>query len=86
MGAFRGTHGVTRSMLARMTDSTDTVRAIAYYETSVYVAGTIGSRIGGSLSRPVDQFPQLFGSSKFLKEYPYFLPWPFAPYYCLLAG
>ncbi|KAF8325691.1 member of major facilitator superfamily multidrug-resistance, DHA1 sub-family [Amanita rubescens] len=74
MGAFRGTHGVTRSMLARMTDSTDTVRAIAYYETSVYVAGTIGSRIGGSLSRPVDQFPQLFGSSKFLKEYPYFLP------------
>ena len=34
----------------------------------------IGSKIGGSLSRPVDQFPRLFGSNEFLKKYPYFLP------------
>ena len=34
----------------------------------------IGSKIGGSLSRPADQFPLLFGSSEFLKKYPYFLP------------
>ena len=34
----------------------------------------IGSKIGGSLSRPAEQFPQLFGSSKFLKEHVYFLP------------
>ncbi|KAF8735948.1 hypothetical protein AX14_001154 [Amanita brunnescens Koide BX004] len=74
MGAFRGTRGATRSMLAEMTDPTDIARAIAYYEISGFVAGTIGSAIGGSLSRPVDQFPQLFGSSEFLKDYPYFLP------------
>lgn len=30
--------------------------------------------IGGTLSRPADRFPWLFGRSTFLKEYPYFLP------------
>lgn len=30
--------------------------------------------IGGSLSHPAKQFPRLFGSFLFLKEYPYFLP------------
>ena len=30
--------------------------------------------IGGALSNPVERFPNLFGNSKFLKEYPYFLP------------
>ena len=30
--------------------------------------------IGGSLSRPAERFPSLFGNNKFLKEFPYFLP------------
>lgn len=30
--------------------------------------------IGGFLSRPATRFPDLFGRSEFLKEYPYFLP------------
>jgi len=30
--------------------------------------------IGGLLSRPADQFPDLFGNSEFLRNYPYFLP------------
>jgi len=30
--------------------------------------------IGGLLSRPADRFPDLFGNSEFLKNYPYFLP------------
>ena len=30
--------------------------------------------IGGALSRPAERFPNVFGNSKFLKEYPYFLP------------
>ncbi|KAF8735943.1 hypothetical protein AX14_001153 [Amanita brunnescens Koide BX004] len=61
-------------MLSRMIDSRDVARGIAYYETSWYLAGTIGSKIGGDLSNPVEQFPQLFGSIKFFKDYPYFLP------------
>ncbi len=34
----------------------------------------LGPIIGGALSRPAEQFPDLFGNSEFLKEYPYFLP------------
>ncbi|KAF8731157.1 hypothetical protein AX14_005059 [Amanita brunnescens Koide BX004] len=74
IGALNGTYGLTRSILVEMTDSTNIARAMAYIDISWYVAGAIGSNIGGSLSRPVEQFPQLFGSSIFLKEYPYFLP------------
>ncbi|KAF8325962.1 member of major facilitator superfamily multidrug-resistance, DHA1 sub-family [Amanita rubescens] len=61
-------------MLAEMVDPADIARAFAYSDLAWYVAGTIGAKIGGSLSRPVEQFPGLFGSSEFFKEYPYFLP------------
>lgn len=30
--------------------------------------------IGGTLSRPAERFPNVFGNSEFLKTYPYFLP------------
>lgn len=30
--------------------------------------------IGGSLAKPADRFPDIFGNSAFFKEYPYFLP------------
>lgn len=30
--------------------------------------------IGGSLSRPAERFPRLFGNKEFFKNYPYFLP------------
>lgn len=30
--------------------------------------------IGGSLAKPAERFPKLFGDSDFLKTYPYFLP------------
>ena len=30
--------------------------------------------VGGSLSRPTERFPDIFGNSEFLRNYPYFLP------------
>jgi len=30
--------------------------------------------IGGSLERPTEKFPAVFGNFSFLKEYPYLLP------------
>jgi len=74
IGSLNGTYGLTRGMLVEMVDPAHIARAFAYNDISYYFAGTIGSKIGGSLSRPVEQFPWLFGSSKFLKTYPYFLP------------
>lgn len=34
----------------------------------------VRSVIGGSLSRPAERFPSVFGEYEFLKRYPYFLP------------
>ena len=36
--------------------------------------GKVGPIIGGSLARPAERFPDLFGDNEFLKKYPYFLP------------
>lgn len=41
--------------------------------------------IGGSLSHPAKQLPRLFGSSEFLKEYPYFLPCAIPATFSLIA-
>ncbi|KAF9560717.1 member of major facilitator superfamily multidrug-resistance, DHA1 sub-family [Agrocybe pediades] len=73
-GALNGNIGVIKSMMAEMTDSTNISQAYAYMPIAWSTGGTLGPIIGGSLSRPAEQFPHLFGKSEFLKKYPYFLP------------
>lgn len=48
-------------------------------------ASQLGPIIGGSLARPVDRFPSLFGNNEFLKKYPYFLPCAVPATFSLLA-
>ncbi|KAH9481767.1 Major facilitator-type transporter psiT2 [Psilocybe cubensis] len=48
--------------------------AYAYMPIAWSTGGTLGPIIGGSLARPADRFPTLFGNNEFLKKYPYFLP------------
>jgi len=48
------------------------------------VGSTIGPFAGGSLSRPYDRFPGLFGY-KFWKDYPYLLPCLFAASFAAVA-
>ncbi|KAK2459582.1 hypothetical protein APHAL10511_008392 [Amanita phalloides] len=74
IGAFNGTTGVIKSMIVEITDSTNIAQAWGYLNVAWFVAATLGSAVGGSLSRPADQFPRLFGSSEFFKKYAYFLP------------
>ncbi|KAF9048269.1 MFS general substrate transporter [Hymenopellis radicata] len=73
-GALNGNIGVIKSMMAEMTDSTNIAQAYAYMPISWSTGAVLGPIIGGALSRPAEQFPELFGNSEFLKEYPYFLP------------
>lgn len=42
--------------------------------------------IGGSLSRPTEQYPQLFGNSLFLQKYPYFLACAIPATFSVIAG
>ncbi|KIK52652.1 hypothetical protein GYMLUDRAFT_1028530 [Collybiopsis luxurians FD-317 M1] len=73
-GALNGNVGVIKSILAEMTDTTNIAQAYAYMPIAWSSGGALGPMIGGTLARPADQFPEIFGHSEFLKKYPYFLP------------
>jgi len=73
-GALNGNIGVIKSMMADLTDETNISKAYAYMPIAWSTGGTLGPIIGGSLSRPAEIFPRLFGDNDFLKKYPYFLP------------
>ncbi|KAF9007542.1 member of major facilitator superfamily multidrug-resistance, DHA1 sub-family [Cyathus striatus] len=73
-GALNGNIGVIKSMMAEMTDSTNIAQAYAYMPIAWATGGTLGPIIGGTLARPAERFPHLFGNNEFLKKYPYFLP------------
>ncbi|KAF9468193.1 member of major facilitator superfamily multidrug-resistance, DHA1 sub-family [Collybia nuda] len=73
-GALNGNIGVIKSMMAEMTDSTNIAQVYAYMPIAWSTGGTLGPIIGGSLSRPAETFPNVFGNNEFLKKYPYFLP------------
>ncbi|CAA7266816.1 unnamed protein product [Cyclocybe aegerita] len=84
-GALNGNIGVIKSMMAEMTDSTNISKAYAYMPIAWSTGGTLGPIIGGSLARPADRFPHLFGQNDFLKKYPYFLPCAVPATFSLLA-
>ncbi|KAF9468194.1 member of major facilitator superfamily multidrug-resistance, DHA1 sub-family [Collybia nuda] len=73
-GALNGNIGVIKSMMAEMTDTTNIAQAYAYFPIAWCTGGTLGPIIGGSLSRPAERFPNVFGNNEFLKKYPYILP------------
>ncbi|EIW57761.1 MFS general substrate transporter [Trametes versicolor FP-101664 SS1] len=72
-GALNGNIGVTKSMMAEITDHTNRVQAFAFFPMSWQVGGTLGPIIGGVFARPADRWPG-FRESAFWKTYPYFLP------------
>ncbi len=73
-GFLNGNIGVIKSIMGEMTDNTNVARAFAYQPIPWSTGATLGPLIGGTLSRPAEKFPNLFGNSEFLKTYPYFLP------------
>ncbi|KAF5359319.1 hypothetical protein D9756_003039 [Leucocoprinus leucothites] len=84
-GALNGNIGVIKSIMAELTDSTNISQAYAYMPIAWSTGGTLGPIIGGSLSRPAERFPSLFGNNEFLKKYPYFLPCAVPATYTLFA-
>ncbi|KAG2158752.1 MFS multidrug-resistance DHA1 sub-family [Suillus bovinus] len=72
-GAFNGEAGVLKSMMMDITDATNLPKAYGYMPISAMLASIIGPLVGGSLSRPADRFPEIFGRFELLKTYPYLL-------------
>ncbi|KAG1791882.1 major facilitator superfamily domain-containing protein [Suillus plorans] len=75
-GAFNGSNGIVKSMVMDITDTTNLPKAFGYMPLPWIGIDKGNPRplIGGSLSRPADRFPEIFGRSELLKTYPYLLP------------
>ncbi|KAG2138592.1 major facilitator superfamily domain-containing protein, partial [Suillus bovinus] len=73
-GAFDASNGILKTMVMDITDATNMPEAYGYVPIPWMIANTVGPIIGGSLSRPADRFPDIFGRSELLKTYPYLLP------------
>lgn len=72
-GLLNGNIGVMKSVMGELTDSTNRAEGFSYMPVVWATGSTLGPLMGGALSRPHEQFPQLF-SAPFWREYPYFLP------------
>ncbi|KAL1746371.1 major facilitator superfamily domain-containing protein [Schizophyllum fasciatum] len=73
-GVFNGNVGVSKSVLAEITDSSNRARAFSMMPLNWSVATTLAPLIGGTLSNPAKHFPKVFGHVPLLLDYPYLLP------------
>ncbi|KAJ7595184.1 major facilitator superfamily multidrug-resistance, DHA1 sub-family [Mycena floridula] len=84
-GVFNGNIGISRTIMAQITDSTNMAEAFSFMPLMWCAGITIGPLIGGVLSSPAASWPEVFGKSAFFSEYPYFLPCATAGFVAFLA-
>ena len=72
-GALCGNVAVVRAALGDITDETNSTEAFAMYGLTWTVGSIIGTSLGGTLSRPYDRFPALFGRFDLFHAHPYLL-------------
>ncbi|KAF9007549.1 major facilitator superfamily multidrug-resistance, DHA1 sub-family [Cyathus striatus] len=73
-GVFNGNIGVSKSIMAEITDSTNIGDAFALMPLTWSVGTTIGPIMGGVLSNPAQRWPDSLGRIAILRDHPYFLP------------
>ncbi|KAL0482931.1 hypothetical protein AKO1_010370 [Acrasis kona] len=78
LGALNGNVGVCKTYIGEVTDKTNQAKAFSYVGMSFSTSLIAGPLIGGFLSRPVTQYPNLFKQDsiikQFLTRFPYVLP------------
>ncbi|KAL2871055.1 MFS transporter [Aspergillus lucknowensis] len=75
IGLMNGNVGIIRTMVAEMVqDKALQPRAFSVMPMVWTVGSVIGPAFGGSLARPAEKYPEIFGRSKFFREYPFVLP------------
>ncbi|KAG1728509.1 major facilitator superfamily domain-containing protein [Suillus paluster] len=85
-GALNGSNGVIKSIVMDITDTTNLPKAYGYMPLPWMIGNAFGPLIGGTLSRPADRFPEIFGRSELLKTYPYLLPCAVPAIFASVAG
>ncbi|KAJ6549461.1 major facilitator superfamily domain-containing protein [Mycena sp. CBHHK59/15] len=78
-GAFNGNIGVSKSVMAEVSDSTNIAEIYSLLPFMWTVGATLGPLIGGTLANPAHRWPDTLGKLAILREYPYLLP-------CATAG
>ncbi|RDB25878.1 Protein ZINC INDUCED FACILITATOR-LIKE 1 [Hypsizygus marmoreus] len=73
-GVFNGNIGVSKVVLAEITDSTNIGDAFAMVSLVWSFGSSIGPILGGILSQPATRWPFLFGKISLFRDHPYFLP------------
>ncbi|KAJ9074434.1 hypothetical protein DSO57_1006395 [Entomophthora muscae] len=84
-GLLSGNVCVMKSMMAEMTDHTNRALGFSYLSMAFGLGFIVGPAMGGFLIHPADNFPSLFGSSRFLRKFPYFLPCAVTAGFCALG-
>lgn len=75
-GSLNGNVGVMRTMIAELIGDQrqHQTRAFAILPITFNIGSILGPMAGGILADPASTYPALFGSSQFLRKYPYILP------------
>ncbi|KAF9532650.1 major facilitator superfamily domain-containing protein [Crepidotus variabilis] len=73
-GVFNGNIGVSKSVIAEITDDTNVGEAYGYIPLMWSTGVTIAPFLGGILSKPAERWPNIFGKFDLFRSHPYFLP------------
>ncbi|KAJ4474967.1 major facilitator superfamily multidrug-resistance, DHA1 sub-family [Lentinula aciculospora] len=79
MGVFNGNIGVSKTIMAEVTDETNRADAFTLMPIVWTTGSTVGPSIGGILADPATRWPHAFGKLAFFQKYPWFLS-------CFAAG
>lgn len=75
LGLMNGNVGIIRTMVAEMVPEKELQPRAFSVMPLVWTIGTIfGPAFGGSLAKPAEKHPNIFGGSKFWEKYPFLLP------------
>ncbi|KAJ7082879.1 major facilitator superfamily domain-containing protein [Mycena belliarum] len=73
-GAFNGNIGVSKSVMAEISDSTNIAEIYAMIPFMWTIGVTLGPLIGGTLANPASRYPDSLGKIHLFREFPYLLP------------
>lgn len=75
LGLMNGNIGIIRTMVAEMVPEKELQPRAFSLMPLIWTVGTIfGPAMGGTLARPAEKHPQIFGNSEFWKKFPFLLP------------
>ncbi|GAW05796.1 major facilitator superfamily [Lentinula edodes] len=83
-GAFNGNIGVSKTILAELSDSTNIAQIFSLAPMIWCIGVIMGPSIGGVLADPEKQFPSTLGKISLLRDHPFFLPCAVVAFFALI--